>query len=105
MAISAIESELPGGPARVVKAASGWWTVVTVAEGFSLAVRGWSGEKRFVALYDIRDGGCKAGSMYWWSRQHTAKASQPDQEVRWTTEKMYPTRVSVRELLLLLRNK
>jgi hypothetical protein len=97
------------GPLRVVSAAeaAGFYTVVTTGRGSfkdrpettSVVVRGWSGRRKFAALW--YDG--KASGGYWWTREHHAVASLPTESVEWTTEQPLPAPVSVTELLALLR--
>jgi hypothetical protein len=100
-----VESSLGGGQKSILKAAelAHFYTVVTVAPGFSLAVRGWSGDRRFVALYDIRtEGKATAHRAYWWTRELEVTAELPTQVVRWSVEKPVPVAVSFRELKRLL---
>jgi hypothetical protein len=98
------------GAMRVVGAAdaAGFYTVVTTGRGSwkdrpetsSVAVRGWSGSRKFVALW--YDG--KASGGYWWTREHHAVARFPTESVEWTTDQPLPVPVSVTKLLGLLRS-
>jgi hypothetical protein len=94
-----IEALTVKGALRLVSKAEegGFYTVATEA-GPSLVVRGWSGERRFVAQWI--DG--KAARCYWWTRQHEAVASFPTETVRWETEKPLPVPVNVTTLKRLL---
>jgi hypothetical protein len=76
---------------------AGFYTVATEA-GPSVVVRGWSGERRFVAQWI--DG--KAARCYWWTRQHEAVASFPTETVRWESQQPLPVAVNVTRLKQLL---
>lgn len=101
------EADLSGAARGLLKRLDGWWTVAytlpatwrKTEEAVSVVLRGWSGERQWIAVW-ING---KADCAYWWTREHEAWAELPRELVRWTTPQPTPVKVSFRELSRLVQ--